>query len=39
MASGIDSVEDIELCFRAYQSETYDTVFETGPIAFSVAAP
>lgn len=34
--NGIDSVEDIELKFKAYNVDTYDDVFETEPITFKV---
>ena len=32
--SGITSVDDIELNFKAINPETYETMFETGPIQF-----
>ena len=32
--SGITSVDDIELIFKAINPETYETLFETGPIQF-----
>lgn len=33
--NGIESVEDIELTFRIYNPDTYDTIDETDSIAFS----
>ena len=33
--NGITSVDDIELSFKAIDPNTYDTVFETGPVKFS----
>ena len=33
--SGITSIDDIELTFKAYNPDTYDDIFETGPIKFS----
>lgn len=36
-ANGIEKVEDVELVFKGLDPETYQTIFETDPIAFSTA--
>lgn len=33
--SGITSVDDIELTFKAHNPDTYDDIFEVGPVKFS----
>ena len=34
--NGITSIEDVELKFRVFNPDTYDTMFETDPISFSM---
>jgi len=34
--NGITSIEDVELKFRVYNPETYDTILETDAISFSM---
>lgn len=36
-ANGIQAVENIQLAFRGYSPDSYDTLFETDPVDFSVA--
>ena len=33
--TGITSVDDVELTFKAYDPDTYDNIFEVGPVQFS----
>lgn len=34
--NGIESIEDIELIFQVIDSDTFDTILETGPVSFTV---
>ena len=34
--NGIEAVEDVELTFRVYDPDSYQTLFNAGPVAFSV---
>ena len=36
-ANGIQAVENIQLTFQGYSPDSYDTLFQTDPVEFSVA--